>query len=249
MVRKMGMEEIMETLGVITARGGSKRVPRKNVRKLAGKPLIEYTIDAACGSTTLNRIITSTDDPEIAFISKRNDVEVVARPLYLASDLASDIHVFQHVLKGLEVREGYKPDIIVHLRPTAPFLTSDHIDRAVELLLAHPKADSVRSVCPPKRGPYKLWVYDKQFQHIKPFNKHSGIIGAHSEPSQMHPEFTVWMQNGVVDAFRWNTVMKKNSMTGKRVVGMFMHEEESWCIDTEFEWRIAELLLCDELKE
>lgn len=223
----------MEILGVITARRGSKRVPGKNTRVLDGRSLVERVIDA-CENTRITRLIVSTNDPEVKKIANRRGVEVQVRPDGLSEDLTPDLDVFRWVLGELYNTEMYKPEMVVHLRPTAPFITPERIDEAIGLLVEHERADSVRSVCKPKRGPQKMWKRCLAYEgRIYP----KGLWN--SMPSQLLGEW--WMQNGVVDVVR-RRVLEDGSMTGDWVIGMFMHEEESWCIDTEFDWKVAEAL-------
>ena len=141
-------------LAVIPARGGSKRLPRKNILDLAGKPLIAWTIEAALGSKYIDRVIVSTDDKEIATISKKYGADVpFMRPSELATDEAKSVDVVLHLLEKLKkIREKY--DYIVLLQPTSPLRTTQNIDDSVELLQAR-KSDAVISVCKVKHSP--LW--------------------------------------------------------------------------------------------
>jgi len=124
----------MEILGVITARGGSRRVPRKNARLLCGKPLIVYTIEAAQRSKLLTRLILSSDDDEIIQIARDYGVEVpFVRPAYLATQTALSVEVLIHAAKFLENKEGYKPDIVTILEPTSPLRTAEDIDNTLRL--------------------------------------------------------------------------------------------------------------------
>jgi len=141
-------------LAVIPARGGSKRLPRKNILDLAGKPLIAWTIEAALGSKYIDRVIVSTDDKEIATISKKYGADVpFMRPSELATDEAKSVDVVLHLLEKLKkIREKY--DYIILLQPTSPLRTTQNIDDSVELLQAR-KSDAVISVCKVEHSP--LW--------------------------------------------------------------------------------------------
>lgn len=133
-------------LGLIPARGGSKRLPRKNVQMLAGKPLLAWTVDAARAARHLDRVILSTDDEEIAAIGRQHDAEVpFMRPAELASDTASSLDVVLHALRTLQDR-GEHYDYVVILQPTSPLRTAADIDAAIELLL-ETRGDAVISVC------------------------------------------------------------------------------------------------------
>jgi CMP-N-acetylneuraminic acid synthetase len=133
-------------LGVIPARGGSKGVPRKNIRDLGGRPLIAYTIDAAAASTRLTRTVLSTDDDEIAAIAESLGADVpFRRPAELASDTANAVDHMQFALHAMEDMEGEPYDAVMMLQPTTPFRAAEDIDGAVALLEAT-GADSVISV-------------------------------------------------------------------------------------------------------
>ncbi len=123
----------MKVLGIIPARGGSKGVPGKNTRLLAGKPLISYTIEAALKSKFIDRLIVSTDDEEIAKVAEKYGAEFpFLRPANLAQDDTPDQPVFQHAIKILKIQDDYEPDIVLNLRPTTPLKTSHTIDKVVE---------------------------------------------------------------------------------------------------------------------
>ncbi|MEK7584592.1 MAG: acylneuraminate cytidylyltransferase family protein [Patescibacteria group bacterium] len=124
----------METLAIIIARGGSKSIPRKNVLHLHGKPLVAWPIDLAKSVPDINRVVVSTDDDEIMEIAKQHGAEVpFKRPAELADDETPTLPVLQHCIKFLEDKEGYKPDVIVLLYPTAPYLRKERVEEALRL--------------------------------------------------------------------------------------------------------------------
>ncbi len=137
---------MLKVLGVIPARGGSKGVPRKNIRLLAGKPLLAYTAEAALGSRLLSRVLLSTDDPQIAEVGRACGLEApFLRPAELATDKAGSLPVVLHALQWAEAEEGVLYDAVMMLQPTTPFRRVDDIDGAIELLEIS-GADSVISV-------------------------------------------------------------------------------------------------------
>lgn len=138
-------------LAIIPARGGSKRLPRKNVLPLGGKPLIVWTIEAGLTSKYIDKIIVSSDDVEILKISLEAGVEITKRPAELATDKASTFSVVEHVVN--EIDGDY--DITALLQPTSPLRNSDHIDGAFDLLIAK-NADAIISVCETEHSP--LWT-------------------------------------------------------------------------------------------
>ena len=124
-----------EILAIIPARGGSKGIPKKNIKPLHDKPLIEYSIDAAKESKFLTRIVVSTDNDEIATISRENTVDVIIRPEVIARDASSIVDAIIHATSVLKEREKFLPGIIVLLQPTSPLRTACDIDNAIRLFL------------------------------------------------------------------------------------------------------------------
>ena len=229
-----------EVLAIIPARGGSKSIPRKNIRPFAGHPLIAYSISAGLAAETVTRVIVSTDDEEIAAISRRYGAETpFLRPAEFSEDNTPDLPVFQHALEWLHKNEDYLPEIVVQLRPTSPFRRVQHIDQAVYRLLEHPEADSVRTVCIPFQNPFKMWRIGQdgimqpllQTEFEEPYNM----------PRQALPE--VYWQTGYVDAARVDTILTKNSMTGTRILPLVIDPSEWIDIDSPDDWRRAERLL------
>jgi len=124
-----------EVLALVPARGGSKSMPRKNLRVIAGKRMVVHSIDHALAARTINRVILTTDDQEIAEVGRAAGAEVpFIRPAEIAQDLSTDYEFVRHALEWLRANEGYDPDLVVQLRPTTPLRDLRHIDRAVEAL-------------------------------------------------------------------------------------------------------------------
>jgi N-acylneuraminate cytidylyltransferase len=187
----------MEILALIPARGGSKSIPHKNIKPLAGIPLISYSIAAAKQSERVTRTIVSTDDEEIAHIARSFGAETpFLRPAEFAQDNSLDLPVFTHALRWLEEHEKYHPEIIVQLRPTSPLRPPDCVDAAIEILLDHPEADSVRGVIPSGQNPYKMWLVADQ-GNMTPLLSLEGIPEPFNAPRQALPQ-TYW-QTGHVD--------------------------------------------------
>src|SRR4029079_15801507 len=139
-----------EILAIVPARGGSKSIPRKNLIPVGGKPLIAYSIEHARTSRLVTRTIVSTEDAEIAEVARAHGAEVpFLRPAQYADDMSPDIDVFRHALQWLGDNEVYRPDLVVHLRPTGPVRRVELIDQAIALMLEHPEADALRSVSAP----------------------------------------------------------------------------------------------------
>ncbi|MCB0678475.1 MAG: acylneuraminate cytidylyltransferase family protein, partial [Saprospiraceae bacterium] len=205
------MSENKRIVGIVPARGGSKSIPRKNVKLLGGIPLIAYSIEAGLRSKYLDRVIVSTDDPEIAAVAREWGAEVpFMRPAELAGDLATDLPVFEHALRWLE-EEGYRCDAVVQLRPTSPFRPPACVDEAVEVLLSG-NADSVRGITPSGQNPYKMWrIEDGMMQPLLD----SEFAEPYNMPRQELPD-TFW-QTGHVEVIRTATILEMGSMTGHRI--------------------------------
>ncbi len=231
-----------EVLALIPARGGSKSIPRKNIIDFAGFPLIAYSIAAGLQAKTVNRVMVSTDDEEIAAISRQYGAETpFLRPDEHSQDNTPDLPVFVHALEWLAENEGYRPDIVVQLRPTSPFRRVRHIDDAVYRLIEHPEADAVRTVCIPFQNPFKMWKIGPD-GIMQPIGIDLGVPDEpYNQPRQILPE--IFWQTGYVDAAWADTVMTKNSMTGDAILPLIIDPSEWVDIDSPDDWRRAEQLI------
>lgn len=234
------MNDTIEVLTIIPARGGSKSIPRKNIRPFADHPLIAYSIAAGLAAETVTRVIVSTDDEEIAAVARCYGAETpFLRPADFSQDQTPDLPVFQHALQWLEENEGYKPEIVVQLRPTSPLRRVHHIDQAVYRLIERPDADAVRTVCVPFQNPFKMWriAEDGLMRPLIETQYHE----AYNMPRQALPE--VYWQTGYVDAAWTDTIMGKNSMTGEHILPLVINPSEWIDIDSPDDWRRAERLI------
>ena len=225
-------------VAIVPARGGSKSIPRKNIKPLAGVPLLAYSIEAGRTARLVDRVIVSTDDEEIAEVARRFGAEVpFLRPTKISQDTTPDLPVFQHALAWLEKHQGVVCDIAVQLRPTSPIRPPDCIDAAIELLYADPTADSVRGVVPSSESPYKMW-------QLHADGTMTPLLDARGErynrPRQELPA-TYW-QTGHVDAIRAATI-RAGSMSGSRIRPLVIDSSYSCDIDTEADWRRTEWML------
>ena len=231
-----------EILALIPARGGSKSIPRKNIRMFAGHPLIAYSIAAGLQAQTVTRVIVSTDDEEIAALARQYGAETpFLRPAEFSQDATPDLPVFQHALGWLAEHENYHAEIVIQLRPTSPFRRVINIEEAVRLLLERPEADSVRTVCLPFQNPYKMWRISSD-GFMQPIGVMLGVLGEpYNMPRQALPE--VYWQTGYVDAARAATILEKGSMTGTRILPLIIDPSQWIDIDSPDDWRRAESLL------
>jgi CMP-N,N'-diacetyllegionaminic acid synthase len=224
-------------LAIIPARGGSKGVLRKNIRKINNVPLIGYTINAALKSNYLTDIVVSTDDPEIAEISKSFGAQVpFIRPKELASDDAESASVVEHALDFMEKDKSIKYDSILMLQPTSPLRTSKHIDDSIELLNSK-ECDSVVSITSvggnhPLR--MKCIVDNKLINYID-----QGFWNM--RPRQSLPD--VYIRNGAIYLIRRDLFKKRRQLIGKKCLGYIMSDDESINIDTLIDLKIAKLYL------
>lgn len=228
----------MKILGIITARGGSKGLPRKNILALHGRPMIDYTIDAALAAGDLfHRVIVSTDDEEIADISRRAGAEVpFLRPPQLARDDTPTLPVLQHAVDYVERRDGVAIDWVMILQPTSPLRTKEDIEAVVGLAAAG-DCDTVVSVRQVSNcHPHKIKKMDSQ-GWLVPF------IDGSVEP--------VRRQDLVPDAYQRNGAiylvsrdrLRENRLYGDRIRPYIMVDDRSVDIDTQVDFLLAEVLL------
>jgi CMP-N,N'-diacetyllegionaminic acid synthase len=225
-------------LGIIPARGGSKGVPKKNVRNLAGKPLIAWSIETALQCKVLDRIVVTTDDSEISSISRKYGAEVpFSRPAEFAGDDTPDFPVCKHAIDWLAENDQYFPDIVVWLRPTSPLRSVQDISAAVELLIKT-RADSVRSVCHSEHHPF--WM-----KRIGESNRLAPFVDGCDETlyyrRQLLPR--IYRLNGAVDVTWRKMVMHGPILFSGDVRGYIMPPERSIDLDSEMDFSIAELFL------
>lgn len=220
-------------LGVIIARGGSKRLPGKNIRALRGRPLIAYTIEAAQGAKTLTRTIVSTDDPEIARVAAECGAEVpFIRPAELATDTSLPAGALAHAADWLE-GAGVSVDAVVLLQATSPLRRSDHIDAAVALFRST-GVDTVTAVKSAPAHPY--WCWKPEGERIEPY-----FSIAHMEISR-HELPPAYIETGAIYVIR-RDLLAQGMLYGPRVVGYVMDDAASVDIDTMEDFEFADYLL------
>ena len=233
-----------EVLAVIPARGGSKGIPRKNIRDFAGYPLISYSIAAGLQSSLVTRTIVSTDDEEIAAVSRQYGAETpFMRPAEFSQDKTIDLPVFRHALEWLAINEDYHPDVLIQLRPTSPVRPRNCVDDAIQILLDHPEVDSVRGVVEAGQNPYKMWQIEKSSGQMHPLIGVEGIKEAYNAPRQQLPD--VFWQTGHIDAIRPRAILEKNSMSGDIIMPLVIDPRYTIDIDTPADWQKSEWLVTD----
>lgn len=235
------INQMTEILALIPARGGSKGIPRKNIRSFAGYPLIAWSIAAAKQAACVTRIIVSTDDEEIAAVAREYGAETpFLRPVEFAQDQTTDLPVFEHALQWLEANENYQPEVVIQLRPTSPIRPRDCVDSAVNILLEHVDADCVRGVVPAGQNPHKMWRFAGEGQPMKPLLEVEGIAEPYNAPRQILPP--VYWQTGHIDAIRVSTIREKHSLTGDVIYPLMLDPRYTVDIDTLSDWAKYEAL-------
>jgi N-acylneuraminate cytidylyltransferase len=226
-------------LALVPARGGSKGLPRKNLRPLAGHPLIAWSIAAGRQAETVERVVCSTDDPEIAEVAERYGAEVpFLRPAALAADDTLDLPVFQHALDWLEREQGWRADIVVQLRPTAPLRFAGQVDAAVRQLLADPAATGVRTVIPAPANPFKMWLLPGPAEPpwMQPLLSVPGVEESWNMPRQKLPQ--AYWHTGTIDVV-YADVIRGGRMSGDRLLPMLVDPRQSVDIDSEADFAVA----------
>lgn len=220
---------------VVPARGGSKGVPRKNIKMIAGKPLIAYTIGQALQSPYIDRVIVSTEDAEIADVSRQFGAETpFTRPVELAGDQSSTIDVLLHAIHWLQEKEEYHFDILVLLHATTPLRNVYDINSCIEMLIAE-KADNVFSVTEAHRNPYFNMVEAGRDGKVK-LSKKGDFMTRQSAPAvyDMNSAIYVW----------WTDILKKEKKIFLDKSHIYvMPKERSIDIDDDLDFRIAEFLV------
>jgi CMP-N,N'-diacetyllegionaminic acid synthase len=231
----------MEILAIIPARSGSKGIPHKNIFKLAGKPLLAYSITHALASSLVTRTLVSTDSHHYATIAREYGAEVpFIRPIEYSQDQSTDLVVFQHALNWLAENENYRPEICVHLRPTHPIRDPKHIDAMIQIMLNDSEIDSVRSVVPSPETPYKMWFYNTNGT-LSPVVS-TTIKDAYNMPRQVLPQ--TYLQNACIDVVRSRVVTEMQSMSGNYIAGFIMNENHD--IDTLEQFEQVEKLMINQ---
>lgn len=226
----------MNILGIIPARGGSKGIPGKNIRPLHGKPLIQYSIDAAQQSGLVDRLILTTDSPEIAEVGRRLGAEApFIRPPELAQDNTPMLPVIEHVVQYLE-KEGWRADIIILLQPTAPLRKADHIQTAVKML-TELRCDSIVSVVQIPEHYSPDFAYKVDDGLLKPFLEGGGRA-THRQDTR-----PAYSRDGTIYVFWLDTLMNKHNIYGEDCRPLILPNNQSCNLDTMNDWADAERMI------
>lgn len=227
-------------LGIIPARGGSKSIPKKNIAKLGGKPLLFYVLNAALKSASLSHVVVSSDDEEILRVAEKyGGAEVsLKRPKHLARDTTPDVPVLQHAILSSEKKYKCTFDYIVQLHVTTPFLSSQDIDESLKKLIAHPHADSIVSVyrvdeLHPKK--LKKIVQGRLVQFVPNMDEVT--------TSRRQDLSSVYKRNAGLYASKRAVVMEKERVWGDYCLAYEMPRERSFDINNAIDLVVAEAVL------
>jgi CMP-N,N'-diacetyllegionaminic acid synthase len=222
-------------LAIIPARGGSKGLPRKNIKLLNGKPLISYTIEAAKNSQFIDRIIVSTEDQEIAEVSRTYGAEIpFIRPEELAGDNASTLEVINHAVNWLKVHDGYYPDLICLLQCTSPLRRSEDIDGTIKKLLDTGR-DAAVSICEAEVNPY--WTNVLNGDKLEYFiSEGKSILKRQDLPK-------VYRLNGAVYVVKTDKYVVEKTLEPDNITGYIMNTIDSVDIDDQIDFNLAEVIL------
>ena len=225
----------MKPLVIIPARGGSKGVPKKNIKPLNGKPLIHYTIEAARAVFHDDKIIVSTEDEEIKEIVEKIGLKVpFLRPTALATDETSTYEVLLDTIKQVE-KTGYVPDTIILLQPTSPFRNAAHIQSAIKIFKKNLDVDMVTSVKETKANPYYLLYEEDKELYLKKF-KITNFTRRQDCPK-------VWELNGAIYIINKKSLIVKPISLFNKIIKYEMDEKSSIDIDSMLDFEFAEFLL------
>lgn len=224
-------------LAIIPARGGSKGIPRKNIKEICGKPLITYTIEAALKCEYIDRVIVSTDDEEIAQVSKASGAEVpFLRPDELASDNSPTIDCVIDLLEKLKRDQQYTPEYVALLQCTSPLRNSKHLDEAInELFISN--RDGIVSVCEVEANPY--WMNVIKDGKLEYFIEEGRKITRRQDLPK------VYEINGALYIIKTDILIKEKTFECVNVGAYVMTAKESVDIDELLDFKIAELILSE----
>jgi N-acylneuraminate cytidylyltransferase len=231
-------------VALIPARGGSKGLPRKNVRLLGGKPLIGYAIEIAQASNLIDRVIVSTDDAEIADVARQFGAEVpFTRPAELAGDNSPEWQVWQHAVRFLQAQEnGANLEVLVPIPPTSPFRAVEDVDACIQLL-QECDADMVLTVTPSSRSPYFNMLVCNQDGYVHPAIQPATPIHRRQDAPPVFDGATV------AYAVRPEFVLNSNYIFEGKVKAVVVPAERALDIDTELDFKIAELMFAQSTQD
>jgi len=221
---------------LIPARGGSKSIPKKNIRRYDSCPLLVHSIIAAQEIPIINRIVVSTDCKETRKIALKHGADVpYLRPSNISGDLSTDLECFQHYLSWLKLMKQECPDVIIHLRPTYPERNNDILYKCLKKFLEiKDNYTSLRTVVSIEKSLFKMYTIDKKSNTLIPtYKKYGEIKEPYNQVRQILPK--TYLHNGCIDIIKRETI-ENGSVTGDKIYAYIMDKEETYDIDTEEDW-------------
>jgi len=234
----MSNDKALKTLAIVTARGGSKGIPRKNIVDLGGKPLISYCLEAIKKSKTVDRLIVTTDDKEIAKVAIKYGAEVpFMRPAELAQDKTPNILAIIHALEWFEDNEGYRPDYVLLVHPTGPFIRAEQIDKVFKLIIEKRVDSGITMVEVPRNfHPYHVRIIDKDgYLQFEQPRLHYAHPNRQSDPKRYAFGNLYW--------FKRDFYLDKKALEVGRRVGMIIDQISAFDINTPDDLKIAKILI------
>lgn len=223
-------------LAVIPARGGSRSIPLKNIKLLAGKPLLAYTVEAAKQSRYLDRCVVSTDDEEIAKAADQCGVEVVRRPVEYATDQAPTEWALLHALEIVRA-SGHQPEFVVTLEPTSPLRTARLIDRCIELAIERADADCIMTVTETRKCYGRL--VEGRFEYLFP-----------DQPRRRQDRTPLYEESSTVYVTRTRALERDRSVLGKTRYALIVEDpREAIDINEPLDFLIAEAALAQQSQQ
>ncbi|MEK7067237.1 MAG: acylneuraminate cytidylyltransferase family protein [Patescibacteria group bacterium] len=233
----------LKILGIVGVRSGSKGVHHKNIKPLAGKPLVGWILDAARESKYINRLVVSTDIEEYAIVARQFGAEVpYLRPKELASDGSPEFEYVKHMIEWLYKNDGYKPDMVVRLLATAPLQSVVDIDACIEELLKDPNAQSAVVIAEARQIPHKALKLINDGSGGKHLVSYFTESGRDVTPIARQNYEKVYFRANVI-AFRPEVISSTSSLTGDRVRYHIIPQERAIDIDSPIDFFIAEKLI------
>lgn len=223
----------MNICTIITARGGSKGIPRKNIKNLNGKPVLAYSIEPSVASEFIKKTYVTTEDEEISEISKKFNAEVIERPQELAKDTSSSVDVILHALDYLEEKDSL-PEFFVLLQPTSPLRTTEDIENSIDLFINN-KCDALISVCEIDHTSMLSLALENKF--LVP-NCDEEFLNKRRQDLP-----TYYSPNGAIYITTPESLRKNKTFIPKKTIPYVMPKERSVDLDTPFDFKLAEFIL------
>ena len=230
----MPFQKPTKCIALIPARGGSKGVPRKNLRHLNGKPLVLHTIEAALASTRISDVYLSSDDGDILAVGARAGCKLIRRPESLARDDSTAVEVVKHFLDSAD-RSGTEDPAIVYLQPTSPLRTTAHIDAAIDVMTGA-GAYTLISVTELEKSPFKSFVLDESGRLESLFDEKLSNLGRQALPK-------AYLPNGAIYIFTRSAFIERGGFPSNGSLPFIMSSADSIDIDTEDDLTLAQRIL------